>query len=354
MRHNHVRTITVTTLMVGATVAIAQSPALRPTFTPNGVAHVPAFDVPPSEYMSREAVEALKARAALPSTTNAARATTIDQLRRASELSHASNLKSMKARYPTNITEERIAGVRVRVVTPRGEMVDPNRVLVHLHGGAFNRCAEACALEGSIPIAVVGGLKVITVDYRMAPEHTFPAASEDVAAVYRELLKTYKPSQVGIYGCSAGGTLTAQVAAWLPAHGLPQAGAIGVFGAVDRIASGDSNWIATATGNALPPPQPASIRDYFDGVSMTDPMVSPALHPSILAKFPPTLMITGTRATDMSSVIVMHSKLIDVGVPGDLIVGEGMGHCYMVVQHEFPEAQAAYRAIVRFFKTNLG
>src|SRR6185436_18208567 len=95
---------------------------------------------------------------------------------------------------------------------------------------------------------------------------TFPAASEDVSAVYRELLKSYKPQQIGIYGCSAGGALSAQVAAWLPAHGLP--------------------------------PQPA--RSYFDGVDMSDPMVSPALHLGVLAKFPPTLLITGTRAMDLS------------------------------------------------------
>jgi monoterpene epsilon-lactone hydrolase len=82
-------------------------------------------------------------------------------------------------------------------------------------------------------------------------------------------------------------------------------------------------------------------------------MISPALHPDVLRKFPPTLVITGTRAMDMSPAIFTHSKLVDVGVPGDLIVGEGMGHCY-VMQPQLPEAQAAYRAIVRFFRTYLG
>ena len=77
----------------------------------------------------------------------------------------------------------------------------------------------------SAPIASVGGYKVVSVNYRMAPEATHPPRVEDVATVYRELLKTYEPKHVGIYGCSAGGALTAQTAAWLPAHDLPQAGA---------------------------------------------------------------------------------------------------------------------------------
>jgi monoterpene epsilon-lactone hydrolase len=82
-------------------------------------------------------------------------------------------------------------------------------------------------------------------------------------------------------------------------------------------------------------------------------MISPGLHPDVLAKFPPTLIITGTRAFDMSPAVYTHSQLVKAGVPGDLIVGEGLGHCYMYTP-SLPESQDAYRAIVKFFKTNLG
>src|SRR3546814_15188139 len=75
-----------------------------------------------------------------------------------------------------------------------------------------------------MPIAAIGRIKVISVDYRQGPDFTFPAASEDVAAVYRELIKQYDPRNIGIYGCSAGGLLTAQSVAWLIDTKMPLPG----------------------------------------------------------------------------------------------------------------------------------
>src|SRR6185312_14600393 len=81
----------------------------------------------------------------------------------------------------------------------------------------------------SIPIASIGKIKVISIDYRMAPEYTFPAASDDVVAVYRQLLKTYKPKNMGLYGCSAGGLLTAESISRFQKESLPLPAAIGMF-----------------------------------------------------------------------------------------------------------------------------
>src|SRR5690606_2047720 len=106
----------------------------------------------------------------------------------------------------------------------------------------------------------------------------------------------------GVYGCSAGGALTAQTAAWLPAHNLPQAGAVGIFGAgAVRFGAGDSAYLAGYIDGTFPPPAkagesgPDMTRGYFAKADMSDPMISPALHGDILKTFPPTLIITGTR-----------------------------------------------------------
>lgn len=358
-----------TALLAGLGAAAAQDTASEPAFEADGSVRVPAFVLPPSPYVSPEALALQKSlgarlapRPAPPAPPPGASA--IAMLRRSAEAVFAPMAEDMMKRYPADVAERRMGGIGVRVITPKGVKVDPSRVLINVHGGGFSGCAEACGLMESLPIAALSGFKVVTIDYRMAPEHVFPAATEDVAAVYRELLKTYKPRAIGMYGCSAGGMLSAQTAAWLPAKGLPQLGAIGVFGSgALRTEGGDSTHIAGMIDGlwraprfirpaGAPPSAPAPIRSYFEGANLSDPLVSPAVDPAVLAKFPPTLLITGTRAADLSPAIVTHSRLLDAGVRSQLIVGEGMGHCY-IYHAQLPEAQAAYRAIAAFFRSNL-
>ena len=155
------------------------------------------------------------------------------------------------------------------------------------------------------------------------------------------------------------GPLTAEAVAWLPAHGLPQVGAVGIFGAgAVRFGAGDSAWIAAYIDGIFPPParpgetQIDITRGYFRNADMADPIISPALHPDVVTKFPPTLIITGTRAMDMSPAIYTNSQLLKAGVRSTLIVGEGMGHCYLY-QSGLPEARDAYQVIVNFFRENL-
>ena len=355
--------------LAGVTFALAAAAALgasaqegppKPAFQPDGTVNVPAFDLPPSSLMSKEAADLLRMRARMPA-PRGLQEPDVAKARRQLEQSMAPIVGMMRQRYPVNIVEQRIGGVPTRVITPADKPVDPKRVLINLHGGAFSVCADACAMLESLPIASLGGFKVVSVNYRMAPEARHPAAVEDVAAVYRELLKDYKPKQIGVYGCSAGGALTAQAASWLPAHGLPQAGAIGIFGAGGvRFQTGDSAYLAGYVDGSFPPPPrpgdpplPPIDRGYFDGADKTDAVVAPALHPEVLARFPPTLLITGTRAMDMSPAIYTNSQLLKAGVPSTLMVGEGQGHCFIYFP-QVPESQDAYEVIVRFFKTKLG
>ncbi|MCE7798620.1 alpha/beta hydrolase [Sphingobium sufflavum] len=209
----------------------------------------------------------------------------------------------------------------------------------------------------SIPIAAVGRFRVVTVDYRQGPENVFPAASQDVASVYQQLLKSYRPENIGIYGCSAGGALTAQSVAWFADKGIVQPGAVGIFGAGGvRFGAGDSAYVAGYIDASFPPPKPDGSTfplPYFRGVALTDRMVSPAAYPDLAAKFPPTLLITGTRAMDLSPAIYTNNQLLKAGVRSNLIVGEGMGHCY-IYQSTLPEARDAYDQIVRFFNEHLG
>lgn len=345
-------------LALGTATAASGDAGGKPGFNANGSVEVPAFNLPPSAYLSAEALAAQKARARMKDIIPPVMVD-IATSRARLEVALAPQVARMREVYPVDVADAEIGGVRTRIVTPKGKPFDRKRVLINLHGGSFSVCAGVCALLESVPIAALGGYKVITVDYRMAPEHRHPAGVQDVAAVYRELLKTYKPKHIGIYGCSAGGALTAHAAAWLPANGLPQAGAIGIFGAgAVRFGAGDSAWIAAFIDGSFPAPaRPGEpemdmTRGYFAGTDMGDASVSPALHGDVIAKFPPTLVITGTRAMDMSPAIVTNSALLKAGVRSTLIVGEGMGHCY-IYQPDLPESRDAHREIVDFFRETL-
>ena len=345
-------------LAAGTSGLAAQDKPARPTFGADGTVHVPAFDLPASELSSPEARAAQAARAKMAGGIPP-NDIPVDVMRRGLEMMLAPQVAEMRKLYAVDIVDQPIDGVPTRIVKPHGRDFDHTRLLVNLHGGGFSMCADACALLESIPIAALGNFEVVTINYRMGPEAQHPAALEDIEKVYRRLLPHHKASSIGIYGCSAGGALSAQIAAWLPRHGLPQPGALGIFGAGGvRFMSGDSAYVTAYTDGSFPPPlKPGEVRadmsrGYFSAANKDDPVLSPALHPDMIAKFPPTLLITGTRAMDMSPAVVTNSALIKAHVPSTLIVGEGMGHCY-IYQSNLPEARDAHQAIVDFFRANL-
>ena len=281
----------------------------------------------------------------------------IEQSRAFYDRMNSDRAARMEKLYAVKTHKETIGGVGADVVEPADGISAQNRdrVLINLHGGAFLWGAHSGALVEAIPIASVGHIKVVSVDYRQGPEHVFPAASEDVEAVYRALLKQYKPGHIGIYGCSAGGVLTGEAVAWLIDHKLPVPGAIGTFCGSLVNMDGDSVYVAPLLNGQPVPDHPLRLNDlpYFKGASVTDPMVFPGQSPALLAKFPPTLLITGTRDMAMGSVIQSQALLSRAGVETELHVWDGMWHSFFS-DPEIPESRDAYRVIVAFFDRHLG
>ncbi|MDB6083203.1 MAG: alpha/beta hydrolase, partial [Gammaproteobacteria bacterium] len=270
---------------------------------------------------------------------------------------NSDRVERMKKLYPVEIESRRMGGVGTDVITPVGGVPGDNRgrVLLSLHGGAFLWGAHSGGLVEAIPIASIGKLTVIAVDYRQGPEAAFPAASEDVAAVYSALLKQYKPQNIGIYGCSAGGILTAQSVAWIAAHRLPKPGAIGTFCASLVDTSGDSAYVGPVLSGHAPVTKPLLLADlpYFRGADPHDPLVFPSVSAAVLADFPPTLLISGSRDFALSSVLRSHALLVQAGIEAELHVYEGMWHSFFS-DPELPESRAAYDVMVRFFDRHLG
>lgn len=332
----------------------------KATVDDDGTVHVPAFSVPFSSLGSEEAkrnfVDFVRGFRSLAD----GRCGTLD------DCLMKPGVERLRAAFPVKMTAEMIGGVQTDVIVPAGGVPEKNadRVLINLHGGGFSVGARFGGQMESIPIASLGAVRVITVDYREGPEHKFPAASEDVAKVYRELLKQYRADNIGIYGCSAGGMLTAQSVAWFRTHQLPRPGAIGIFGAGALVPMlGDSNYTnAPLIGWATLAEDEKGFKKiipYFDApnIDLKDPLISPVFHPSVLATFPPTLLVTGTRDPGLSSAAYTHARLIKVGVEADLHVWDGAAHCSFaqpVVGPNVPENREAWDVIVKFFEKHLG
>jgi epsilon-lactone hydrolase len=269
--------------------------------------------------------------------------------------------RNLIKQYPVNITATQIEGVYAEIITPETGILSYNeqRVLINLHGGGFAALSKWGGRLESIPIAALGRIKVITVDYRMAPEHAYPAATEDAVTVYRALLREYSPRNIGLSGCSAGAVLIAQTIAQLIESSLALPGAISMAAAAASRWSGDSwelmralmegdgffDWLDSLALNGD--------KSYFRGRAFTDPKITPAESDAILSQFPPSLLLGATRDPWLSSVIHTHRNLSRLGVDAELNLWEGQRHGFMN-DFNLKASQEVHDIVVKFFHRNLG
>ena len=258
--------------------------------------------------------------------------------------------------YPVTVEATTVGGVRAQVVRPlEVPVAHRGRVLVNLHGGGF--VLGSGSLIEAIPIAHLTRTPVIAVDYRLAPEHRFPAAVDDALAVYRAVLADHDPRHVGIYGASAGGMLTAQAVVRIEREGLPRPACVGLFTMSGDFADyGDTAKIFSLAGfwghTVLPTDHACSeARAYLGDADRRDPLVSP-IHAD-LSRFPPALLVSGTRDALLSSTTIFHRALRRAGANADLFVFEAMPHAHWYLT-SLPESQEALQVMARFFDAHLG
>ena len=243
--------------------------------------------------------------------------------------------------------------MRVDIVTPPGGASD-GRTLLCLHGGAFMWGRGAGSLLEAVTVAATSKIRVIAVEYALAPEQVFPAAVDDVLAVYGALIEHQPARSLGLYGCSAGGILSAQAAARMIAEEIPTPGAIAMLHGTGLEMAGDSAASAAAFAAADEQAGPLSLAalPYFASADLESPLVFPGGHREMLAHFPPSLLVTGTRDFAASSVSVMHRRLLAAGAEALLIEFDGMWHAHHM-STTLPEARETFAALARFFGKHL-
>jgi acetyl esterase/lipase len=228
------------------------------------------------------------------------------------------------AATPSKVETRPIGGVTCHVATPPGAAAG-GPLYLFVHGGAFVFGGGPYAKAQGPMLADRLGVTTVSIDYRMPPDHPFPAAPEDCFAVYRALIETQDAARIVIGGSSAGGNLAAALVLLIRDRGLPApAGLVLLTPEVDLTEAGDS----FQTNALLDVTLKGSLENcnalYAAGHDLTDPYLSPLY--GDLGGFPPTLVQTGTRDILLSNSVLMHRKLRKAGVQAELHVWEAMPH----------------------------
>jgi acetyl esterase/lipase len=274
----------------------------------------------------------------------------VEYIRAADEAAVAA-VKVLAERLKVTIKEETIAGVTVRRVTPANiNPANKNRLFVHTHGGAYVVNNGRAGLFEAILVAHRANIPVLSIDYRMPPEHPFPAAVEDVVAVWKSLLKKRDAKSMALGGTSAGGGLVLASTHKLIGLGIPVPGAL--FAGTpeaDLTKTGDSYFTNEGVDYVLVTYEgvlAGAAKLYAGDHAMTDPRISPVY--GDFKGFPPTYLVSGTRDMFLSNTVRTHRKLRTAGVVADLNVYEGFSHGEYLKVFDSPESQQVFAELGAF------
>lgn len=222
-------------------------------------------------------------------------------------------------------TSFEIDGTTTHVITPAGLEEDADTpIFIDAHGGALYLGGGELTWIQAAPNAVGRAGITWAPDYRVPPMHPYPAALDDMLALYRLALSVRSPDQIVVAGGSAGGNLAAALLLRARDEGLPMPAALALLTPeVDLTESGDSFRTLAGIDNVLTSLEVPN-QLYAAGADLTDPYVSPLF--GDLTGFPPTLLATGTRDLFLSNTVRMHRRLLAAGVEAELHVFEAMPH----------------------------
>jgi len=285
---------------------------------------------------------------------------TLDEWRAAIEQADAPAAEAARAAWKqlgVNVAAATIAGVKCYLITPPDvPMANQKRLLVHLHGGAYVFFGGDAGAGEGVLLAHISKMPVISVDYRMPPDHPFPAALDDAIAVWNAVISDHDRTKTALFGTSTGGGLALATVLKLKEQGAPLPGAL-FLGTpwADLSKTGDTYFANDRVDNALVTYDgllEEAAKLYAAGQNLKDPLLSPLY--GDFAGFPPTILISGTRDLLLSLTVRAHRKLRQADVEAELHVFEGMSHAQYLPSFPAPEAQEALKEVARFFDRHLG
>ena len=255
--------------------------------------------------------------------------------------------------YPEHLVSERISMENFEMEKLTWKDSTSKWVILQLHGGGYVGAMRRHYKQmAGLYSEVGGGATVVTVDYRVAPEHPFPAALEDALEAYEWLLEQgYKNDQIILAGDSAGGGLAMALCHTLKARwrGTP-AGIVAMSPWTDLTLSGSSykdNYdIDPVFGNERS--ELIFENPYVGDADPKDPRISPLF--GDFYGFPPMLIQVGTDEMLLSDSISVAEKAKSAGVKVRLSVYPGMFHVFQMAGTIMDESKQAWAEVKRFFE----
>ncbi len=258
-----------------------------------------------------------------------------------------------KLKTPYSIKDRVINGITTLWITPP-KLKHEDRVMIFIHGGGWIVNSRKAQLPLQTAVASSLGVKIVSIEYRLAPEHPYPAAVNDIVAAYKEIIKEYGARNTGIFGTSAGGGLTLSTLLRLKADGLPlPAASAPLSPGADMTASGHL-YSAIGLQDPILPPYGTytAMQGYVGKADPMDPLVSPVF--GNFAGITPMFLLCGTAEIVGSDAIRVAARARNQGVDVTLLVSDGMWHVPIGNGSGVPELQLAYDEMIKFFKRQMG
>jgi monoterpene epsilon-lactone hydrolase len=256
--------------------------------------------------------------------------------------------------YPTDVAaaDVTLGGVGAIELTVAGNAADPT--VLYFHGGGYVAGSARTGTHLAAELARRAGGRALSVDYRLAPEHPYPAAVEDGLAAYAGLLESsVSPAQVLVAGDSAGGGLAVATLLAAREQGLPQPAAVAVFSPwADISRSGTS----MRTKDGIDPLFSYEAMGWYAGRYMpagdrSAPLASPVF--ATLAGLPPLLIQAGSREVLLDDAIRLAANAGRDDVDVTLQVAPEGTHVFQLYFGALDEADEAIDEVTRFFKRHL-
>ncbi|WP_116205740.1 alpha/beta hydrolase [Amycolatopsis circi] len=296
--------------------------------------------------MSREQRRALDEK--LQQAPEGPEAPSIDQMR--------AGFAALMSKYPVPAehreTPATLAGRPAVLVEPPR---DPRPgTILYFHGGSFSLGSPHTAMALTANLVLRTGIRALSLDYRLAPEHPFPAAIEDCLAAYRSLLDDNDPSSIVFAGDSAGGGLTVTTTLAARDAGLPMpAGLVAFSPGLDHTRTGAS--METKEGV-----DPFFTREsmghtgelYLGGADPAQPLLAPAVHAD-LTGFPPILLQVGTNEILLDDSVRLAERARDADIDVILDITADVPHVFQAFTDTLDEAGQALDRAALFIRQRL-